>query len=68
MEKATIWGFTEEEIDRRWKIHNKFDPITRLFGSSDSQDNKAGSPAIDAPKVNPDQLMSALEQLLSPGD
>ena len=60
-EKITVWGFTEEEINHRWEIHSKFDPVNRLFGSED----KADSPTrVEAPKVNSDLMMANIEKLL----
>lgn len=61
MEKITIWGYTEEEINHRWDIHSKFDPINRLFGSEEKDDS---SPRVEAPKINSDMMMANLEKLL----
>lgn len=67
-EKMTVWGFTEEEIEHRWEVHQKFDPINRLRGSSSDSDSGADTPARNAPEVNPDNMLSTLEQLLTPGE
>ena len=64
MEKITIWGYTDEEINSRWKVHMMFDPISRLFGTSDEDDSPAG-PVV--PSVNSDQMMANLENMLTQG-
>lgn len=56
-----MWGFTEEEINHRWEIHSKFDPVNRLFGSSDKDDSPT---RVEAPKVNSSLMMANLEKLL----
>lgn len=38
VEKEVIWEFTVKEIETRWELHRKFDPLQRLFG--DKKDNK----------------------------
>jgi hypothetical protein len=60
-EKVTVWGYTDEEINHRWVIHSKFDPVNRLFGSDDKEDSPT---RVEAPKVNPDKMMANLEHLL----
>ncbi len=59
-EKQTLWGFTEEEISRRWKVHSEFDPINRLFGSKENE-------KPDVPRINPASIISSLESLLPQG-
>lgn len=61
IEQETIWGYTKEEIERRWKIHQKFDVVNRAFGSSKDPDKKAATPAD-----NSANMLSALERILSP--
>jgi len=61
MEKMTIWGYTDEEINHRWEVHSKFDPVNRLFGSSDSDDSPS---RVQAPKVNSAAMMANIENLL----
>jgi hypothetical protein len=61
MEKITVWGFTEEEINHRWEVHTKFDPINRLFGSSEKDDTPT---RMEAPEINSDIMMANLENLL----
>jgi hypothetical protein len=63
-EKQTVWGYTEEEIEHRWKVHHKFDPLTRLFGDKDSNSNSEQS----APKVNNASMLGFLENFLSEGN
>ena len=63
IEKITIWEFTEEEIEHRWEVYSKFDPINRLFGSSEKDDKKPAH--VEVPKVNSEQMLSSIEQLLS---
>ncbi len=60
-EQLTVWGFTEEEIEHRWDIHSKFDPVNRLFGPSEDDEPSR----VKAPKVNSDAILSDIESLLS---
>lgn len=60
IEQETIWGFTKEEIDHRWKIHQKFDVVNRLFGSSSDSDK--GAPPAQA--NNSEAMFSMLERML----
>jgi hypothetical protein len=61
IEQETIWGYTKEEIERRWQVHQKFDVVNRAFGSS-SDSNKEASPAQTN---NSEQMLSVLERMLS---
>lgn len=63
IELETIWGYTKEEIEHRWKIHQKFDVVNRAFGSSKDSDKDAS-----VPPDNSSQMLTALERLLSPSD
>jgi len=62
MEKITIWGYTEEGIEHRWKVHMKFDPVSRFLGSSDEEEDSPSR--VNAPPVNSDIMMANLENLL----
>lgn len=62
IEQETIWGFTKEEIDHRWKIHQKFDPINRAFGSSSDSDKEATPVQTN----NSEQMLGILERMLTP--
>ena len=63
MELITIWGFTEEEVEHRWEVHSKFDPVNRLFGSSEDDEKKPTR--VEVPKVNSQEMLSNIERLLS---
>lgn len=64
VEKEITWGFTEEEIEHRWAISEKFNVVTRLFGSSDDPDTKA-APSSELPSsLNQDRTLTLLERLL----
>lgn len=68
IEKFTIWGFTEEEIDHRWEMAEMFNPVNRIFGSSSGSDNKSKNPAKNAANFNTEQTMDILERLLPPSE
>lgn len=59
IELETIWGYTKEEVEHRWKIHQKFDLLNRLFGSSSDSDKKAATLQQD----NSERMFNALERL-----
>lgn len=61
IEQETIWGFTKEEIDRRWTVHQKFDVVNRAFGSS-SDSNKEAAPLQTN---NSEQAFNVLERMLT---
>lgn len=65
VEKEITWGFTEEEIEHRWAISERFHVVSRLFGSSDDSNNKA-RPASEGPAstIDQDRTLSLLERLL----
>lgn len=60
VEAITSWGFTEEEVRRRWLVYLEFDPINRLFGQK--EDKKAPR---STPQINPAEMMGMVENLLS---
>lgn len=62
IEQETIWGYTKEEIEHRWKIHQKFDVVNRAFGSSSDSD-KGAAPAE---QNNSEQMLAVLERMLTP--
>ena len=62
IEQETIWGFTKEEIEHRWKIHQKFDVVNRLFGSSSDSDSGATPPPVN----NSETMFNILERMLTP--
>lgn len=64
VEQETTWGYTKEEIDHRWKIHQKFDPINRAFGSSSDPDKEA--PPVQT--NNSQQMLAMLERVLTSAD
>lgn len=65
IERMTIWGFTEEEIKHRWDVTEEFNPLNRLFGSSDDSDNKAKPASSSHPvSIDQDRTLSILERLL----
>jgi hypothetical protein len=61
IEQETIWGYTKEEIERRWKIHQKFDIVNRAFGSSSDSDKEAKPTQTN----NSEQMLSMLERMLT---
>lgn len=65
VEKEVTWGFTEEEIEHRWAISERFNVVTRLFGSSDDSSTGA-KPAKDSPPqiLDQDRTLTLLERLL----
>lgn len=65
IELETIWGYTKEEIERRWKIHQKFDVVSRLFGSSSDSDKGAQPPPV---VNNSEQTLAILERMLTSAD
>lgn len=65
VELLTIWGFTEEEVRHRWDVAEEFNPINRLFGSSDDPDNGAKPASGSHPStIDQDRTLSILERLL----
>lgn len=64
IEKITIWGFTEEEIEHRWLVTQKFDPLTRLFGNDDDDKDKKKN---KNPPNNNAAVLSKLESMLTQG-
>ena len=64
IELETIWGYTKEEVEHRWKVHQKFDPINRAFGSSSGSDKEA----LPAQTNNSEQMLSMLERMLTPAE
>lgn len=63
IELETIWGYTKEEIERRWRVHQKFDVVNRAFGSS-SDSGKEAKPTAN----NSEQMFSMLERMLTPAE
>jgi hypothetical protein len=59
IEQETIWGYTKEEIERRWKVHQKFDVVNRAFGSSSDSDKEA------TPPNNSEKMFNILERMLT---
>jgi hypothetical protein len=64
IEQETIWGYTKEEIERRWLVYQKHDVVNRLFGSSKESPKKSAAPPVN----NSEQMLSMLERVLSPAD
>ena len=64
IEKETIWGYTKEEIEHRWKVHQKFDVVNRAFGSSSDSDKEAKPTQTN----NSEQMLSMLERMLTPAE
>ena len=64
IEQETIWGYTKEEIEKRWKVHQKFDIVNRAFGSSSGSDKEAQPVQTN----NSEKMLTMLERMLTPAD
>jgi len=60
-ELRLIWQLDDAQIIKRWELHQKFDPLNRLFGGEEKK-NK-----IKKVKINPSSLEAQLLRLFPEG-
>lgn len=66
VELMTIWGYTKEEIERRWKVTQRFDLLNRFSGSTKGSDK--GTKSSPPPTNNSEQAWNILDRLLPPSE
>ncbi len=56
-----VWQLDEAQLLKRWELHNKFDPLSRLFGGEESRKPKTQ-------KLNPAALEARLLKMFPEGE
>lgn len=62
-EWQVVWGYTEEEIENRWGLWQKWDSLYRLFGDGDKKKKYRAKTSIPEPNISGKALDRVLDRL-----
>lgn len=63
-ERQVIWGYTENDIEERWDLWQKWDSLYRLFGDGDSKGKRyKAKSSIPKPNITGKALDKVLDRM-----